>query len=168
MRHVLAYWWVVLAISLASAIFIPFTQPIVDLTITRAFSDLRGIDYALALFQRDHGRYPTEEEGLAALVPDVLRKVPKDPWGSVYAYRQDDHSTYAVYSIGVNRLDERGDGDDVTTSSKTYRCEDYGVNCPPDATELAAYVAAALAVISLSVGLGRGATWLYRRRASGA
>ncbi|MDO5554809.1 MAG: type II secretion system major pseudopilin GspG [Planctomycetia bacterium] len=48
---------------------------------------------ALEAYYAVHNRYPTNEEGLAALVektqsfPDgLLNKVPKDPWGNDYVY----------------------------------------------------------------------------------
>jgi general secretion pathway protein G len=41
----------------------------------------------LERYQADHGRVPTAEEGLAALVPDYLPAVPVDPWHGVpYRY----------------------------------------------------------------------------------
>jgi type II secretory pathway pseudopilin PulG len=79
MRRILAAWWVVLAVSLAAAILIPATGNIVDLKITRARQDFGHLDTALELFRHEHGRYPTEAEGIAALVPDALLRVPIDP-----------------------------------------------------------------------------------------
>lgn len=81
--------------------------------ITRAESDIRAIQTANDLFHSREHRYPTNSEGLGALVPAFLPSVPKDPWGSAYIYRQDGTGVPNVYSSGPNRRDERGGGDDV-------------------------------------------------------
>lgn len=65
-----------------------------------AKSDIAAIMAALKLYRLDNQRYPTTEQGLAALVarpesPPVppnwkpggyLEKLPKDPWGHAYQY----------------------------------------------------------------------------------
>ena len=65
-----------------------------------AKSDIAAIMQALKLYRLDNQRYPTGEQGLAALVakpeqPPVpgnwkpggyLEKLPKDPWGRPYVY----------------------------------------------------------------------------------
>ena len=65
-----------------------------------AKSDIGAIMSALKLYRLDNQRYPTTEQGLAALVtrPDqppappnwkpggYLEKLPKDPWGRPYQY----------------------------------------------------------------------------------
>ena len=67
---------------------------------TVAKSDIAAIMQALKLYRLDNQRYPTGEQGLAALVtkpeqPPVppnwktggyLEKLPKDPWGRAYVY----------------------------------------------------------------------------------
>ena len=67
---------------------------------TVAKSDVAAIMSALKLYRLDNQRYPTGEQGLAALVakpeqPPVppnwkpggyLEKLPKDPWGRPYVY----------------------------------------------------------------------------------
>ncbi|HTQ02115.1 MAG TPA: type II secretion system major pseudopilin GspG [Casimicrobiaceae bacterium] len=67
---------------------------------TVAKSDIAAIMQALKLYRLDNQRYPTSEQGLAALVtkPDLppvpanwkpggyLEKLPKDPWGRPYVY----------------------------------------------------------------------------------
>ncbi|MGD1278168.1 MAG: type II secretion system major pseudopilin GspG [Tepidisphaeraceae bacterium] len=63
---------------------------------TAAKQDLNTINTALTAFEIDNGRFPTTEEGLAALVQNpgnlpewkaVLDKIPVDPWGHPYVYR---------------------------------------------------------------------------------
>jgi len=67
---------------------------------TVAKSDIAAIMQALKLYRLDNQRYPTAEQGIAALVakpeqPPVppnwksggyLEKLPKDPWGRPYVY----------------------------------------------------------------------------------
>ena len=67
---------------------------------TVAKSDIAAIMSALKLYRLDNQRYPTGEQGLAALVakpeqPPIppnwkpggyLEKLPKDPWGRPYVY----------------------------------------------------------------------------------
>ncbi|MEO8507500.1 MAG: type II secretion system major pseudopilin GspG [Betaproteobacteria bacterium] len=65
-----------------------------------AKSDIAAVMQALKLYRLDNQRYPTGEQGLAALIakpeqPPVppnwknggyLEKLPKDPWGRPYVY----------------------------------------------------------------------------------
>jgi general secretion pathway protein G len=71
-----------------------------DARIVAAKTDLGAIRQALKLYRLDNQRYPTTEQGLAALAakptePPVppnwkpggyLEKVPLDPWGRAYQY----------------------------------------------------------------------------------
>lgn len=63
-----------------------------------ARAQIEAFSKALDAYRLDTGRYPTTEEGLAALVerpataakwngPYLQRKVPPDPWGQAYVYR---------------------------------------------------------------------------------
>lgn len=74
---------------------------------------MENLASALDLFYLDAGRYPTSEEGLAALVQrpagisswsgPYLKSagVPKDPWGHAYLYRAPGQSgPYDVGSLG--------------------------------------------------------------------
>jgi general secretion pathway protein G len=63
-----------------------------------AKQDVAAIMQALKLYRLDNGRYPTTEQGIAALVTKpqsepvpanwqkYLDRIPKDPWGNVYQY----------------------------------------------------------------------------------
>jgi general secretion pathway protein G len=71
-----------------------------DARIAAAKSDLGAIRQALKLYRLDNQRYPTTEQGLAALVTKpaeapvppnwkpggYLEKLPRDPWGRPYQY----------------------------------------------------------------------------------
>lgn len=89
---------------------------------------LKNIEAGLDLFRLDVGRYPTEQEGLDALMeqpPDVARwrgpylkskDALVDPWGHPYRYRiPGDKQDFEVYSLGADNA-EGGDGEnrDVT------------------------------------------------------
>jgi len=78
---------------------------------------------AMDLFPIDIGRYPSESEGIDALVEapqglerwngPYLRKdaVPLDPWGNPYRYRIDgDSGRFKIYSLGADNA-EGGDGE---------------------------------------------------------
>ena len=67
-----------------------------EVTITKA--QIEAFDKALDTYRLDVGRYPSTEEGLAALLvkpataanwngPYLKKKVPLDPWGHAYLYR---------------------------------------------------------------------------------
>jgi hypothetical protein len=154
MKRVFEWWWAILAGSIIVLVVIPLTGSIVDLKITKAQFDLSSLQSALEAYKATRGSFPSEEDGLGSLVGISLGRVATDPWGNKYVYRRNG-SGYRVYSRGVDGRDDRGAGDDITTTEKTYRCEDYGVNCPPTGRELAAWVAIVLAVGSLIIGLVR-------------
>lgn len=44
---------------------------------------------ALQRYNLDEARYPTDEEGLAAIRPYLDKEIPLDPWGNPYFYRRD-------------------------------------------------------------------------------
>ena len=83
---------------------------------------VEAIETALDLFHADVGRYPTEQEGLQALVvqPDNLQKWTgpylkkakglKDPWGVPYHYRNPgQHGAIDLYSFGDGKTDGPAD-----------------------------------------------------------
>lgn len=79
-------------------------------TLVRA--QLAGFQEALGHFRLDMGRFPTTEEGLAALRqtpaqgtrwngPYLSKAVPLDPWGQAYVYRRaTDAADYELLSWG--------------------------------------------------------------------
>lgn len=94
---------VVLAIiALVAALIVPNVIGRPDeARVTVAGTDLRTISAALKMYRLDNGRYPTTEQGLAALVEKprtpplasnwssegYLPELPVDPWGKPYIYR---------------------------------------------------------------------------------
>lgn len=92
--------------------------------ISAAKADINAnIPLGLDLFELDNGRFPTTEEGLAALRTNpsslahwkgpYLKKEPKDPWGKLYLYRSPGNhdNDYDLYSAGPNGIED--DEDDI-------------------------------------------------------
>jgi len=83
---------------------------------------------ALDTFRLDVGRYPTSQEGLAALMqkpggadrwdgPYLRKDLPPDPWGKPYVYKSPgDHGAYDILSYGADGV-AGGDGNnrDITS-----------------------------------------------------
>jgi type II secretion system protein G len=158
MRRVFAFWPLGFVPFVVALVLVARFGSIVDLKITKAQADLGSIDTALDIYKSKHGDFPNEADGLAELTRDnwPLYRVSQDPWGNSYLYRHTAGTdSYLLYSPGVDHRDGGGSGDDVILGSKTYRCSDYGVNCPPTASQVGAWIALALAVFSLVVGITR-------------
>ena len=77
--------------------------------------DIATLMQSLKLYRLDNGRYPTNDQGLQALVtkptsapqPDnwkpYLDKVPKDPWGNAYQYLSPGvHGEIDVFTLGAD------------------------------------------------------------------
>ena len=92
--------------------------------ITACKADIESnIALALDMFEMDNGRFPTTDEGLAALrinpsaLPKwkgpYLKREPKDPWGKPYIYKSPGthNSDYDLYSAGSNGIQD--DNDDI-------------------------------------------------------
>jgi general secretion pathway protein G len=92
-------------------------------------ASLKSLDSAVQQFKMDTGRYPTEEEGLKALVEkpsDVINyqqggylqttTVPKDAWGHEFVYTLNPESgqAFEIKSYGPDGQD--GGGDDLTST----------------------------------------------------
>ncbi len=80
-----------------------------------AKQDIAAIMQSLKLYRIDNSRYPTNDQGLEALVsrptqepvPDnwksYLDKLPKDPWGRTYRYLNPGvHGDVDVFSLGAD------------------------------------------------------------------
>ena len=77
--------------------------------------DIATVMQSLKLYKLDNGRYPTNDQGLQALVTKptsapapsnwkpYLDKVPKDPWGNTYQYLSPGvHGEVDVFSLGAD------------------------------------------------------------------
>ncbi|MBZ9558100.1 MULTISPECIES: type II secretion system major pseudopilin GspG [unclassified Modicisalibacter] len=83
----------------------------------KARADLSTLEQALDMYRLDNYRYPTTQQGLAALVsppssdpqPDnyrkggYIRRLPEDPWGHPYHYASPgQHGRVDLYSLGAD------------------------------------------------------------------
>ena len=91
---------------------------------------MKNIEAGLDLYRLDVGGYPTQEEGLRALMErpgeadrwrgPYLKSADglKDPWGQPYQYRRPGRAgDYDIYSFGADRA-EGGNGDDADIYSR--------------------------------------------------
>jgi general secretion pathway protein G len=95
--------------------------------VTAVRAQIDALEKALDTYRLDNGRYPTNEQGLNALLvkpPDAarwngpyLRKaVPLDPWGNPYRYKYpSERGDYEVVSYGKDgQPGGTGEGADIT------------------------------------------------------
>lgn len=100
-----------------------------DARIVAARQDVAAIMQALKLYRLDNGRYPTTEQGIAALVTKpqsqpvpsnwqkYLDKIPKDPWGETYQYLNPGvRGEIDVFSLGADKQ-PGGSGADADVGS---------------------------------------------------
>ncbi len=93
----------------------------------RARTDISAISSALGLYRLDNFKYPTTEQGLAALVTKpvtdpvppnwaengYIAQLPDDPWGQPYQYLQPGvHGEFDVFSFGADGV-QGGSGSDA-------------------------------------------------------
>ena len=120
---------VILIIGLLTGIVAPrFLSQIGRSETTTAKAQIANFDKALESFRIDMGRYPTESEGLKALVtspggdprwrgPYMKDDIPNDPWGTPYAYRYPSThgKDFDIVSLGRDRaVGGTGDDADIT------------------------------------------------------
>jgi len=93
-----------------------------------ARAQISELEKALDQFRLDVGRYPSTEQGLAALVtrpsnepkwegPYLRKSVPLDPWGRPYVYRNTAQPGAEIELISYGRDGQpggTGDGEDIT------------------------------------------------------
>jgi general secretion pathway protein G len=124
---------VILLIGLVSAIVAINVLQYFDRGRTeKARTDIAQLESVLELFRIDYGRYPSLEEGLAALSSPPAREagpaaergaaylrgaLPNDPWGRPYAYVVPGaNAAYEIYSLGADGA-EGGEGADADIRS---------------------------------------------------
>lgn len=121
---------VILIIGLLTGIVAPrFLGQIARSETTAAKAQIDAFDKALQAYRIDMGRFPSEGEGLRALVtapaneprwrgPYLKDSIPLDPWGSAYQYRYPSSrgKDYDLISPGRDRA-VGGSGDDADISN---------------------------------------------------
>ena len=83
----------------------------------KAMADIASLEQALEMYRLDNFNYPTTEQGLEALLskPSLapeprnyrengyIRRLPTDPWGNQYQYRQPgEHGRVDIFSLGAD------------------------------------------------------------------
>ena len=123
---------VLVILSVLAAVVVPkFTKRSEQARITAARTDIARLSSCLDMFEIDTGRYPTDQEGLEALLdePSNVRgwhgpyiggqSVPKDPWGMEYVYEcpgDKNTESYDLYSFGPDT--QEGTDDDIDNWSE--------------------------------------------------
>ena len=128
---------VVIIIGILAAIIAPnVIGRVDDAQIAAAKADLRVIENALKFYRLDNYAYPTNEQGLGALInrpndPNIRnwkaggyldrKQVPKDPWGNEYLYlNPGQHGEVDVYTLG---RDGRPGGDGIDGDIGSWELE---------------------------------------------
>ncbi len=98
--------------------------------IQKAETEMRALSATLLQYKTLGGRYPTEQQGLQALVTkpttapiprrhSPIKGLSKDPWGNDYVYKMpgtQDTTTYEIISMGADG--KVGGGDDISSQDK--------------------------------------------------
>jgi general secretion pathway protein G len=71
---------------IAAAVSVNVMDSLAKSKMQQAATDLHTLENCLDLFKLEKGRYPTTEEGLAAVVAAGKCKSIRDPWGNDYVY----------------------------------------------------------------------------------
>jgi general secretion pathway protein G len=84
----------------------------------RAISDIVTLDGAVDLYHGDRDKFPTNQEGLAVLVPQYIKVLQNDPWGRPYQYVQPGRTrAYDIISYGADGREGGSGADaDITNS----------------------------------------------------
>jgi general secretion pathway protein G len=110
------------------AILAAYIAPKVAGRVSKAKSDIRVLESSLELYKLDNFVYPTNEQGLDALVNKpsgestrnwreggYIKKLNKDPWGNEYRYAYPgSNGEFDVYSLGAdNAVGGEGEAADI-------------------------------------------------------
>lgn len=72
--------------------------------VQKARGDISAIETALEMYSLDNFNYPTQQEGLEALVTGgYIKKMSLDPWGNPYEYlNPGENSQIDIFSLGAD------------------------------------------------------------------
>ena len=121
---------VVAILAVLAALIVPKVMSRPDeARVVAARQDIASLLQALKLYRLDNGRYPTNEQGLQALVTrptadpqpgnwkTYLDRLPKDPWGKPYQFLNPGvHGEIDVFSYGADGK-AGGEGNDADVGS---------------------------------------------------
>jgi len=109
---------VVIIIGLLAAFIVPTViSKVDDAKINKAKADIQALEAALTMFRLDNSKFPSTDQGLAALTkpptdPSIrhwraggyLDRVSKDPWGNEYqyAYPGTHGKEYDLFTLGAD------------------------------------------------------------------
>lgn len=128
---------VIILATLASTVIITMSKKPEEAKVTKAKSDIGTFETVLETFRLEMGRYPTEEEGLQALVKEpesedadrwkgpYIKRVIKDPWGNPYVYINPGYYNpegFDLFSYGADGLEG---GEDFDTDIGNWETEEY-------------------------------------------
>jgi general secretion pathway protein G len=102
---------VVVILGILAAIIVPKVMDRPDTArLVKAQSDIRALESALNLYKLDNFDYPSNDQGLEALVPKYIDRLADDPWGNPYLYLNPGlHGDMDVYTLGADGL-QGGEG----------------------------------------------------------
>jgi general secretion pathway protein G len=128
---------VVIIIGLLASVVVLNILPNVDKAkVSKAKQDIQSMELALSEFYLDNSKYPTSEQGLAALVqqptdPSIkhwkpggyLERVSKDPWGNpyLYVYPGTHGKAFDLYTLGA---DGQPGGDGINADIGNWNLND--------------------------------------------
>lgn len=122
---------VVVILGLLAALVVPRIGPqVAEAQRTSAQTQIRSIEDALEMYRMHNGFYPSTQQGLDALVSaptttpvpkhyqdgGYLKKVPDDPWGNPYVYRNN-NGRISIVSYGPDG-EEGGEGVNADISNE--------------------------------------------------
>jgi type II secretion system protein G len=91
---------VIVIIGLLATVVIINVLPATDRAAqVRVKADLDTLSSALDMYRLENMRYPTTQEGLAALSPNYVRRLPNDPWNSAYVYVRRGRMAHLIASL---------------------------------------------------------------------
>ncbi len=110
-----------------------FTGVSDDARSAAAKSDIQTITTAIKMFELETGQFPAEDEWIEELTTKTddhkahMEKLPNDPWGVEYNYREESENGSDFPDIWSNGKDkEEGTDDDITNWQSDEDLEDSG------------------------------------------
>jgi len=111
---------------LATGVVLAVLPRLGDASVTKARADIASYETAMEFYRLDHFRYPSQADGLAALVEapssvdaakypaeGYVQQLRDDPWGNPYVYRNPGESgPFDILSYGADGQ-EGGEGADA-------------------------------------------------------